>query len=812
MFKAMLVAKERLFTKPRYWLKITKSLCYLVSSFRLSFTAAGYCFSLTPFIKKLDSLLTVLEEIELNNMDTTAVERTVGLFFITVVRDAAMDSNKRTCREETSKCFQLVADLWRLPCIDPQNEMLWLVVEYLASEFVLRESLFESNEADLLVQILSMACKLRVFDDAAMIEKMRSAPLWKWRKMLLAFKIGYELSRKDSHIIRNVLYLQKVQGEGVTQRLVNLIRSSEVNDDTLCSMLNNFKQKEWELSNALIDKLCGERVVDWFDTIHRHEMSMKERDLTITEIVDELKRFEGFGEANYSLRELLKRGNDNLCVLERCLHTLDQSVPTSVYNSRSTAFAGCSTCSFHEYEKSDIELWVKEFTTQNEKGVNGIESTDILELVAVISRAAAIVSGHKEGLRNTQRSALLLFIDSMLINKGRLGNIGTGEGKSTITIVSAIARILIKGGTVDILTSSEILAVRDVIASIPLFNLFHINASNNCDEETQSNEKLRKARYEENQVIFGEIGFFQRDILLTKYFGKSIRNKLASCLLVDEVDSMCIDNVCNTLYISHTIADLGYLKEIYLFIWQAIHIKGTDVQNKASVKQVMLLVQQLIVENHIRFPSNLREFVTRRLQIWVENAFLAKEMKSEDQYSILTSGRRTGDAVINDLQTGVEQLNTQWSNGLQQFIQLKHTNKLSDESLKAIFMSNYIFFTEYGCNIYGMTGTIGVANERGLLSSSYGLDFFQLCRFRKELNKRLESVVFSKKESWLDCIYKEVEHHTLNSFRDITQEYFDAEKLLSSLEAGLQIVNEQIESGILVICVFDSIIVFIVAS
>jgi hypothetical protein len=128
-----------------------------------------------------------------------------------------------------------------------------------------------------------------------------------------------------------------------------------------------------------------------------------------------------------------------------------------------------------------------------------------------------------------------------------------------------------------------------------------------------------------------------------------------------------------------------------------------------------------------------------------------------NHYSIMGSGKKIGEAVINDLQTGVEQMNTQWSEGLQQFIQLKHTNKLSEESLKAIFMSNYIYFTQYGGNIYGMTGTLGANLERDLLNKAYNLDFFQLPRFKKDLNIREEEVLVSTRVEWLEEIKKEVD-------------------------------------------------------
>lgn len=60
-----------------------------------------------------------------------------------------------------------------------------------------------------------------------------------------------------------------------------------------------------------------------------------------------------------------------------------------------------------------------------------------------------------------------------------------------------------------------------------------------------------------------------------------------------------------------------------------------------------------------------------------------------------------------DKNTGVSQKNTSWSDGLHQFIQIKHGLKITSESLTTNFISNVAFFKKYGPNIYGLTGTIG---------------------------------------------------------------------------------------------------------
>ena len=67
-----------------------------------------------------------------------------------------------------------------------------------------------------------------------------------------------------------------------------------------------------------------------------------------------------------------------------------------------------------------------------------------------------------------------------------------------------------------------------------------------------------------------------------------------------------------------------------------------------------------------------------------------------------------------------------WSDGLHQFLQLKHTLKMSPISLKAIFMSNMTYFNQYPGKLFGMTGTLGSEAECQLLN-----EIFQVLLFSK---------------------------------------------------------------------------------
>lgn len=269
-------------------------------------------------------------------------------------------------------------------------------------------------------------------------------------------------------------------------------------------MILIFKRNVWELDDVVIDTVLETKEpTEWVRALKDRERTEKGRELKVNDLVSLMKQHETSGGINWYVRDLLERNKDDGCILERCLRKLDCMKKESEIS---------------KFTPDQIGSWTKNFKMKNEGRKSHISSIDdqaVLELVLVISRAAQCVFTY--GLRSTQLMALLIFIDSILNKmKGRLANISTGEGKSLITISTTIAQLLLKGGNVDILTSSEILAERDAEESEQMFALFDIHVSNNCDAKANGDENLRKERYAKNQVIYGEIGNFQRDILLTK--------------------------------------------------------------------------------------------------------------------------------------------------------------------------------------------------------------------------------------------------------------------------------------------------------
>ena len=112
--------------------------------------------------------------------------------------------------------------------------------------------------------------------------------------------------------------------------------------------------------------------------------------------------------------------------------------------------------------------------------------------------------------------------------------------------------------------------------------------------------------------------------------------------------------------------------------------------------------------------------------------------------------------------TGVVSLNMTWSDGLTQFLQIKHGLKLKSEDLSTTYISHYSFFKRYfnanENNIFGVTGTIGTQKSKFLLKDLFNVKIFIIPPFKPSklilLNNKAE---FKNKEEWQKEILNSIE-------------------------------------------------------
>ncbi len=431
---------------------------------------------------------------------------------------------------------------------------------------------------------------------------------------------------------------------------------------------------------------------------------------------------------------------------------------------------------FYELWKNKEALEINQWAVSKKGQLAG---TEIYEALAIMDRANELVTGgHK--LRDTQILAILTFLQQK--DKGQLSQIQTGEGKTTIVSILAAIKAL-QGETVDVITSNPILASEGIKDKKLFYDLLNLNATtNNLDENYKSGER----ECYKSDIVYGSISNFQFDYLKDSFLGLGTRaGRAFESIILDEVDSMIIDNASHIAKLSGPLAGMESLKYVYIKIWQALYKaeekiveefqkelkrKAQELQELPDSEEAQLLYKKFKnelqdsiipkIKNYIKssnptkidiIPSHIQEYADNSLDRWINSAIDAKFNYHEDEQYIIRS--KDGEEIIQPLDyanTGITLKNTIWQYGLHQFLQLKHNLHLTSESLTSCFISNLSYINKYGDKIFGLTGTLGSTAEQELLSSIYNVGYAKIPTYKEKKfieidGEVVDDEIFSKK-------------------------------------------------------------------
>jgi preprotein translocase subunit SecA len=177
------------------------------------------------------------------------------------------------------------------------------------------------------------------------------------------------------------------------------------------------------------------------------------------------------GGQERSLEQILELIEQNSS-MQNCKITIESVRKTyfDVLSAKSKVLKDKSTIS--EWTRGDIELW-----TSSQKGTILSAQERQIELVAVVRRAVEI--HNKFAPRIAQLVSLLCLLDSPS-NMGRLAQINTGEGKSTIVAMFAAIKAL-QGHKVDVVTTSVELSVPEVKKQTAFFAMLGLTVAENSN-------------------------------------------------------------------------------------------------------------------------------------------------------------------------------------------------------------------------------------------------------------------------------------------------------------------------------------------
>ncbi|CAG0890702.1 unnamed protein product [Darwinula stevensoni] len=452
-----------------------------------------------------------------------------------------------------------------------------------------------------------------------------------------------------------------------------------------------------------------------------------------------------------------------------------------------------------QWKEKQIYLWAKDIKSSRK------EFSDY-EGIAVILRANFLITGHT--LTDTQILCSLIALRTGGSLKGKLLEVATGEGKSTIICILAIINAL-RGNLVDVITSSPVLAERDAKQKAKLYRMFCLTCSDNNDKTVYL--RGRKSCYSAD-IVYGEMSQFQFDILRDSYSKLgTLGGRKFTTAIVDEVDSMLIDDSSKIARLSSTISGMDHFQAIYVFIWQRLisikekfimfNSKLYFVDGKVGFEDGKITLEVVdsnndiwkipdleeylvragdksqvgeyvgddvdeylrnslehyldcqIKENKIYVPSNFADFLQKQKPKWITNAVEALNYQENVHYVVQDGEIKPVDYYS----TGIVQSSTSWSDGLHQFLQLKHNLKMTSETITTNFLSNMGLMNKYE-QVYGLTGTLGSETARGVLKKVYGVDLINIPQRRQKQYLELESIVAEGEANWLKEIMSNIIH------------------------------------------------------
>lgn len=324
------------------------------------------------------------------------------------------------------------------------------------------------------------------------------------------------------------------------------------------------------------------------------------------------------------------------------------------------------------------------------------------------------------------------LIGGMVIHDGNIAEMRTGEGKTLVATLPAYLNAL-SGDGVHVVTVNDFLARRDVVWMGQIYNFLGLSVSvvnqqqsyiydqsHAAPEKDEERDETggyhivydflrpisRKQAYEAD-ITYGtnsEFGFdYLRDNI--EYEPNGIRQTKHNFAIVDEIDSILIDEARTPLIISAPSTEAENLYEIFAKIVSNFE-QEKDYTVEEKTKSISLTdsgidkaekalgIENIYTEKGIKYVHHL------------ETAVRAKSLFHRDKEYVV----RDGQVVIVDEFTGRLQPSRRWSEGLHQAVEAKEGIAVGQESRTFASITYQNYFRMYD-KLSGMTGTAATSSE-----------------------------------------------------------------------------------------------------
>ncbi len=393
-------------------------------------------------------------------------------------------------------------------------------------------------------------------------------------------------------------------------------------------------------------------------------------------------------------------------------------------------------------------------------------------LDALMPEAFAVV---REASRRTlgQRHFDVQLMGGAILHRSGIAEMRTGEGKTLVATLPVYLNAL-SGSGVHVVTVNDYLSRRDAVWMGQIYSFLGLSVGVIAHEEsflydpahrdldtlrdTAGSYKVvheflrpvsRREAYEAD-ITYGtnsEFGFdYLRDNL--EYEEKSLRSRGYHFAVVDEIDSILIDEARTPLIISAPAADSGSLYKTFARIaealsreedytidekWKTVHLTDAGI----SKTEKFLGIENIYTEGGVKYVHHL------------ETAVKAKALFTRDKEYVV----KDGGVIIVDEFTGRLQPGRRWSEGLHQAIEAKENVAIQQESRTFASITYQNFFRLYG-KLSGMTGTAMTSAEE--FYKVYGLDTVVIPTNKPIVRLDQNDLIFQTEKGKFKAIAKKV--------------------------------------------------------
>jgi preprotein translocase subunit SecA len=339
----------------------------------------------------------------------------------------------------------------------------------------------------------------------------------------------------------------------------------------------------------------------------------------------------------------------------------------------------------------------------------------------LVTRAFALVREAAKRVLG-QRPYDVQLYGGLVLHKGKVAEMKTGEGK---TLVAALPTFLnaLKGKGVHVITVNDYLAKRDAVMIGKVHEFLGLSIGVILHDMP---DYLRKQAYacDVTYVTNTQAGFdFLRDNL--RFNHSQMVQRGHSYAIIDEIDSVLIDEARTPLIISGQLADQS---ETYRSIDALIKLLEADLDYKVDLKsRSVSLTEEGLDKIEVLLRSN--DFLTTDAHLFTrENSLIVHHVNAGLKANALFRKDRDylvrkGEVVLIDEGTGRIMDGRRYNEGIHQAIEAKENVEIKNESQTLTSITYQNLFRLY-TKLSGMSGTVKTEEEE--FGHIYGLDVISI--------------------------------------------------------------------------------------